>query len=100
MKLLVGGRRAGKTYKVIEAMRTDPAIVMICFSHQSADICKKEYPDVADRILPPVKEHLQGFHTKRKYILDNADILLENLLGTMLYGATMTAAVTEIKVNE
>ena len=77
MKVRAGGRRAGKTYKVIEAMRTDPAIVMICFSHHSADMCKKEYPDVADRILPPVKEHLQGFHTKRKYILDNADILLE-----------------------
>ena len=63
-------------------------------------MCKKEYPELADRILPPVKEYLQGVHTDRKYILDNADILLENLLGTMLYGATMTAAVTEIKVNE
>lgn len=100
MKLLIGGRGSGKTYNLITAMRNNPKMVMICFCAQSADICQRVYPDLAERIIPPIRERLQGYDPETRFVVDNAEHLLQHLLGVSICAATMTTTVLKLGSNK
>ena len=89
--ILLGGRGSGKTHKIIEAMRADPNIILVCHSEIVANMRRKQYPDLAIRILAPNPEHLRGLDTSFRVVVDNAELLLAQVLGKPIYGATMTA---------
>ena len=90
MIVLVGARRAGKTYKIIESMQADPNIVMVCASVTIADMTRREYPDMAGRIFGPNREALRCLGPNTRFVIDNADLLLDYTLGRTIHGATLT----------
>lgn len=99
MKVVIGGRRAGKTHAILEAMRIDPRIYMICYSQRAVDCLRKENPDLATRLLEPHREALQGLDHNTNFIVDNAELLLAKLLGVPIVGVTMTAEAYKLPFN-
>lgn len=91
MIVVTGGRRSGKTTLLIEALREDPTTMLISPTHHMADLLRREYPDLARRIITAGRpEDLRGFNQDTKLLIDNVDMLLTALLGRHPYGGTAT----------
>lgn len=100
MKMMLRGRRGGKTYELLRIMHDNPTSVMVCFSAASAKYTKEEaqqlYPgDDWDRRFIPVesaRERLAGRPVHGSLVLvDNAEMVLANMLGREPFMATATA---------
>ena len=89
MFIIAGGRRAGKTHKLIEMLREHPGMIMVAASSQIAAMTRKEYPDLAERIVGPTA-NLRGLDPTRPVVVDNADLLLGFLVQHYITGITAT----------
>lgn len=100
MKIMCRPRMAGKTYLMLEAMRRNPASVMVCISRIEADRLSRDNPDIeAWRFVTP-DEARRGARWDGRWIprpyelyVDNLDIMLSYLLGRRVSLASMTDAV-------
>lgn len=90
MRVMVAGRAAGKTTRIVKALRDDPGGVLVTNSEMSADQLRKKYPDLADRIYS-VRHDFRGHNFSSLYV-DNIDLVLATLLGKPVTFGTMTAA--------
>jgi len=82
MKVVVTGRRGGKTTKAIEFLRKNPNCLFVAFSHDEMVRLKNQYRDVASRIVDVdwMKGSGQwGQPADSKIIIDNADHILQRM---------------------
>lgn len=79
VKVVVGGRREGKTTRLIALLYENPNAVFLSSHHDEARDLKQQYPDLADRILVAKENVLRGID--REAYVDNAEWVLRQFLG-------------------
>ena len=96
MQITLKGRQCGKTHEMVKKVMSTEKAIMIVFSKKEKDriieLYKSEYPNIVDRILAfsdrgeLIKEHPSTWNL----YVDNADIILQMLLGWGISEITMT----------
>jgi len=79
MKVDYSKRQAGKTTRLIEWLRERPDRILITFSHAEENRLKREYEDVATRIVDWRSYQQRYMHGSpmKEIAIDNADLILE-----------------------
>ena len=95
MEVDISQRQAGKTTRMIKWLRGDEGRMLITFSHQRENQMKREYKDVANRILD-----WRSFQDRYAYApatreikelgIDDADMILNNLFEGMVTRISIT----------
>ena len=73
-------------------------MILVAASSPIAAMTRKEYPDVAGRILGP-DANLHGLDPTRQVVVDNADLFLGFQLQHSIAGITVTGRVENIWTN-
>lgn len=96
MQFIVMGRRAGKTTRMIEALKEHKSSILIVASDNERRRVVEEYKlswGDADRVLTPQMARNEFFCRKRpaKVYVDNIDLIITQFLGVLPDVATLTA---------
>lgn len=78
MRVLVTGRQAGKTTRIITMLRANPEAVLVVATAMRADTLRKEHPNLANQIVS-CNTNLRGRKFSKMYV-DDVDQVLANLL--------------------
>lgn len=76
MEVIYGGRRCGKTSKLIEYMRDNPECHLLTFSHYRVMELGKQYPDLKGRFMSLVTFNSRK-HTE--LVIDDLDLVLNRI---------------------
>lgn len=99
-RLIIRPRGGGKTWEAIKAMRLDPSIVLVTFASGEARRLIDAYPDMVGRIWgwqDYIERHQRGYHRPAKIAVDNADMILQNMLENPIEIITMNEDDTPVK---
>lgn len=83
----VGPRGGGKSTRMISWLKEGEALgesrILLAYSFGEAERLRREYPEVKDKIFggDEYKENRRGYPRRELIAIDNADLLLEKLLG-------------------
>jgi len=95
MRFMLTGRRMGKTTKMIEWFKEDPANRMIVtFSEQEAHRISKEYGIPQRKVVSARKDALGGRREVRG--IDNVDIILAQMFGPEIDLMTATDGSSDV----
>lgn len=105
MRVIARGRQAGKTYDTVQWVlageQTDSypgwSRVLLCMSRGEADRVRATYPALDDRQVFGFEEWRRARLGRRPVDLrvDNADMVLSQLLGQSIDGMTITGRVEQ-----
>ena len=97
MQVIVGGRRSGKTHKLVEWLKEDPDRVLICHSASEAERLTRDYgihPRQIMSISAWSSRGLSGMsRPSTKIAVDNLDLVLPILLGVNVEMVALTGAI-------
>lgn len=79
MKILVAGRQAGKTTRLIEMLKNDPYAFMVVFSYSEKSRLSLLYPELREQIVTAGTD-LRGRQVSKVYI-DNLEMVLAQQFG-------------------
>lgn len=79
MKILVAGRQAGKTTRLIEILKNDPYAFMVVFSYGEKSRLSLLYPELREQIVTAGTD-LRGRQVSKVYI-DNLEMVLAQQFG-------------------
>ena len=97
MKVITAPRRGGKTTAAVKWMAENPKAVLIVAQEPMVNILIKEYPQLKGRVFPPNKDRLRGLDCD--VAVDNADLLLYQLLGVYPKLITLTGVSENLTPN-
>jgi len=97
MQITLKGRQCGKTHDMVrKVMAVGEDAIMVVFSKEEKDriikVYKMNYPNIGDRVLTfsDRKELIKEHPSTWNLYVDNADIILQMLLGWGISEITMT----------
>jgi hypothetical protein len=98
MKVVVGNRATGKTTQLIQMMRRDPQLIMICGSAHRVRELEAQYPELGPARFWSMAEVKHGGLRGRQHrpaVVDDVDQLLYELLGIYdpIYAISLTGEV-------
>lgn len=91
LEIVTGGRRSGKTMRMLFWMQDNPGSVMVVYSEDERSRILSENPWLESRRLltPDSAQRLRGLDHPRIGI-DNLDMILSSMFGPRIEKATMT----------
>lgn len=89
-------RRGGKTHNIVEAVKSCNNGVLVVGTHNEASFIMKDYDLSSDQVIVARDiEKLRGRFPRPRLFVDNAELILEQLLGESIH----TMSVTIGKIN-
>jgi hypothetical protein len=99
MKIDYSPRQSGKTTRLIELLAKDNRRVLLTFSTQEENRLKNIYPEVAERIFywETYKTKNKGRYEQQRVLIDNADYLLEKVIGDWIEVGTFNKDTLDVR---
>ena len=102
MKINYSPRQSGKTTKMIERLAQDERFVLLTFSMKEADRLREAYYGYVDpKRIMYWREYLnrkQGKGYGQKVLIDNADMVLEDVIGDYIEEISMTSPKNPLEI--